>query len=108
AGDDTIQLRFGEDVSSSDLAANLKNIEKIDLSIDGENKIEGLSIDDVLSMTDDRNVLEIFGDSEDSVTLDGDWGTGTVDGNYTVYTGYTGANEDVLVTLKVSSDIIID
>lgn len=99
-GDDTIQLRFGEDVTGSELAANLKNIETIDLSIAGDNKINGLSIEDVLSMTDDRNVLEIFGDSEDSVSLNGDWGTGTADGDYMVYTGYTGANNDVEVTLK--------
>lgn len=105
-GDDTIQLRFGEDVSGSDLATNLKNIEKIDLSIDGKNEIDSLSIEDVLSMTDDRNALEIFGIAgEDKVTLDGDWTKGNEVGDYTIYTG-THDGQDV--TLKISNDIVID
>ncbi|SFQ85008.1 VCBS repeat-containing protein [Halopseudomonas formosensis] len=69
-GDDTVQLRFGESLEGSDLAAHLRNIEMIDLSIEGENRIEGLKVEDVLAMTDDRDTLKIFGDSEDAVSLD--------------------------------------
>lgn len=107
-GDDTIQLRFGENVSGSDLVTNLKNIEKIDLSIDGENKIDGLSIEEVLNMTDNRNELEIFGTNEDKVSLDAEWGEGIKGDDYTIYTGYTGVNSNIEVTLKVSNDIVID
>lgn len=70
AGEDTIQLRFGESLEGSELAAHLLNIEVIDLGIEGENQIEGLRVGDVLAMTDDRNTLKIFGNSEDAVSLD--------------------------------------
>lgn len=69
-GDDTVQLRFGESLEGSDLAAHLRNIEVIDLGIEGENQIGGLRVGDVLAMTDDRDTLKIFGDSEDEVSLD--------------------------------------
>ncbi|QHS10151.1 Ig-like domain-containing protein [Sinimarinibacterium sp. NLF-5-8] len=68
-GDDTIQLRFGEDVSGADLAANLKNVETLDLGIAGENQIHNLGLDDVAAITDARGTLTIQGDGADTVQL---------------------------------------
>lgn len=111
-GDDTIQLRFGESVSTSELVANLSRIEVLDLSIKGANVIgassSGLSIDDVLSMTDSRNTLKIDGDSEDTVYLDSGWkvSDSQVDG-YTTYTDST--NEVVLnIAQQIQQSILID
>lgn len=111
-GDDTIQLRFGESVSTSELVANLSRIEVLDLSIKGANVIgassSSLSIDDVLSMTDSRNTLKIDGDSEDTVYLDSGWkvSDSQVDG-YTTYTDST--NEVVLnIAQQIQQSILID
>ncbi|WP_455230460.1 VCBS domain-containing protein [Geopseudomonas aromaticivorans] len=68
-GDDTIQLRFGESLDGTKLADKLSNIEVLDLSVEGANSITSLSAADVLGMTDDGNLLKIFGDSEDAVSL---------------------------------------
>lgn len=73
AGNDTIQLRYGESLSGSQLAAHLSNIEVIDLSVAGANSITDLSVEDVFGMTDQGNTLHILGDSEDSVTLGEGW-----------------------------------
>lgn len=72
-GNDTIQLRYGESLSGSQLAAHLSNIEVIDLSVAGANSITDLSVEDVFGMTDQGNTLHILGDSEDSVTLGEGW-----------------------------------
>ena len=90
AGDDTIQLRFSEDVSASDLASNLDNVEVLDAGITGSNSIgdasQGLSIQDVLDMTDARDTLTIEGDSSDDVYISDSWTDTGSSGGYTVYT----------------------
>jgi hypothetical protein len=119
-GNDTIQLRFGEDLDGSALRTNLKNIEVLDLSIGGANSITNLTAKDVLDMTDSRNTLRINGTAEDEVTLgtwdpnaavDDDevvWSTGTTGaGSQAGYTVYTATIGSQLVTLEVNS-IIID
>lgn len=106
AGEDTIQLRFDEDVSGSDLAANLDNIEILDLNVTGDNEITGLSLQDVLDMTDNNNVLTIDGDGDDVVELfgTGDWSTtGVADING--YVSYTGSIAAETVTLKIEENI---
>lgn len=106
AGDDTIQLRFGEDVTASDLASNLDNVEVLDLGVVGENAIgddvAGLSIQDVLDITDSRNALKIDGDSYDSVFLkNSEWTTNnTGPGGYVTYT-----STDTSATLNISDQI---
>ena len=105
-GDDTIQLRFGESLSSSELAANLKNIEVIDLGIAGANQVGdaavGLSIQDVLDMTDSRDALKIDGDSLDSVFLSNEWTTtGTSTGGYITYSEAGGATVNISDLLNV-------
>lgn len=89
---DTIQLRFNEEVTGSELAGNLKNIEVIDMSgaASGENQITGLTMQDVLDMTDSRNELKILGDENDSIELNqNNWtesGSGSDDkGSYAIY-----------------------
>lgn len=104
-GEDTIQLRFEDNVSASDLADNLKNIEAIDLGIAGSNTIgdntTGLSIQDVLDMTDSRNELTIEGDGDDSVFLSNDWSiTGTASGGYMEYTNTTNG-----ATISIAEDL---
>ena len=107
-GEDTIQLRFGEDVDASDIAANLSNIEIIDLSISGSNTLggsangEGLSIQDVLDVTDAGNVLNIEGDAADTVNISASWTGGLVSGGYAVYT------DGGSTTLNVSENIVVN
>jgi hypothetical protein len=102
SGDDTIQLRFGESVTSGDLSSNLKNIEVIDMEGSGANQVggagleAGLSIQDVLDMTDSRNGLKIDGDSEDSVYLSNEWAIDEISmGGYVTYTEAGGATVNV-------------
>jgi len=120
AGDDTINVRNIEDDSSIDMGEgedtlsfsgsidfdNIDNVEKIDVTGDGKQKIE-LSLDDVLDMTDDRNELIIVGDANDEVKLDVDtdkWTkTDTNDNDFT--DGVTYSNGDDSITLTVDTII---
>ncbi|PRM92746.1 hypothetical protein CJ672_00205 [Arcobacter cryaerophilus gv. occultus] len=69
AGYDVIKLTLGQDIDFSELGTVIKNIEQIDLSEKGENKLLNLSLKDVLNMTDKDNTLRITGTSEDKVTF---------------------------------------
>jgi T1SS-143 domain-containing protein len=104
-GDDTIQLRYAETLSGEELADNLRNIEVIDMTGRGADRITSLSIEDVLNMTDSRNTLRISGDAEDSVQLelDGGWSTGETNAGYITYTGMHNGNT---VTLEVQNTLI--
>ncbi|MBA4502778.1 DUF5801 repeats-in-toxin domain-containing protein [Marinobacterium marinum] len=105
-GSDTIQLRYTENLGDSDWGY-LSNVEVIDLGTEGANAITSLTIEDVLSITDDNNTLRIAGDAEDSLSLldDGStWTEGSTANGYTTYTGTSSAGD---VYLEVSSSIII-
>lgn len=104
-GEDTIQLRFGEEVTGSQLADNLKNIEIIDMSgeASGANRITGLTAKDVFNMTDENNILKILGDSEDIVDLGGEWGAGKIEGDFTTYTATFGEEP---VKLEIANAIV--
>ncbi|MDO6440732.1 immunoglobulin-like domain-containing protein [Marinobacter sp. 2_MG-2023] len=111
-GEDTIQLRFGESVTSTDptdatdLANNLNNIETIDMQGSGDNKIEGLKAEDVIAMTDEDNLLKIMGDANDSISLDDSWAKVGQGGGYDVYTASNGGND---ATLHIQQDgVIVD
>ncbi|WPD05960.1 VWA domain-containing protein [Arcobacter cryaerophilus gv. pseudocryaerophilus] len=69
AGYDVIKLTLGQDIDFSELGTVIKNIEQIDLSEKGENKLLNLSLKDVLTMTDKDNTLRITGTAEDKVTF---------------------------------------
>ena len=104
AGNDTVALRYGEDVSHDQLASLLKNVEVIDLSVQGANGITGgLSIADVIAVTGSSSgTLTIKGDSQDHVELSSQaqWQTdGAVSNGYVTYTSGSGA------TLQIDENI---
>ena len=76
SGDDTLQIAADNDVSIElgegnyeDAVSAISNIENIDLT-HGDGDVDlGLSLDDVVNLTDDNNVLTILGDSDDQVTF---------------------------------------
>ena len=96
------------------LSDNISNFETIDLGI-GEQNITSLSVDDVLTMTDDNNILRIDGDTSDSINLDisgadaewklGDFKTDTETG--ATFQEYTSGEGDSTVSLEISTDIEI-
>ena len=83
SGTDTVTLQSG---ISFDFT-KLDNIEKIDLAPNGDHAVTGLTLDDVVDMTDSNNELAISGDAGDDVstvtktgwtkTADNDNGDGT-------------------------------
>ena len=69
----------------------------------GANSITGLTVEDVFNMTDDDNILKIFGDAgEDTVQLATGW---TQQGETNKYTG---THNGSTVTLELNDSIIID
>ncbi|HAY5017952.1 TPA: hypothetical protein J0A02_004527, partial [Escherichia coli] len=102
AGTDTIQLRSGETVSGATLAANLKNVEVLDLSVNGANKITSLTASDVLTMTDAAHTLKINGTAEDTVELGG-WTPSAPNNGYVTYTSTVSGTA---VTLLVSENVL--
>ena len=102
AGTDTIQLRSGETVSGATLAANLKNVEVLDLSVNGANNITSLTASHVLTMTDAAHTLKINGTAEDTVELGLDWSPGATNNGYVTYTSTVSGTA---VTLLVSENV---
>ena len=92
-GVDTVQLRSGENLIGSDLAAQLKNVEVLDLSVHGANSITGLSAADVFAITGataTNHVLTIKGTADDLLQLSSGWKAGSVAGTYTsTHEGHT-------------------
>ena len=101
AGDDTVALRYGEDLTGAQLAARLTNIETIDLGVGGENAITDLTPDQVKAMTDSRGYLTITGSAEDHLSL----GDGWQDNGDGTYTGTIAGG--TAVTLAVDDDVIV-
>ncbi|MGA4495787.1 DUF5801 repeats-in-toxin domain-containing protein [Vreelandella venusta] len=104
-GDDTIVMRFNEDLEQDDYV-NFDNIERLDLTESGSNTLDALRPEDVLEMTDDRNTLSILGDENDTVGLGTGWTEG---GNLIEEDGVTFRvyNADEYISLKVQSGIIL-
>ena len=101
-GEDTVQLRFGDNLGTGDFG-KMENIEIIDMQGSGANSITGLTVEDVFNMTDDDNILKIFGDAgEDTVQLATGW---TQQGETNKYTG---THNGSTVTLELNDSIIID
>ena len=103
AGTDTIQLRSGETVSGATLAANLKNIEVLDLSVNGANNITSLTASHVLTMTDAAHTLKINGTAEDTVELGSGWTQSAPNNGYVTYTSTVSGTA---VTLLVSENVL--
>lgn len=103
-GEDTVQLRFGDNLSTTtDDFSKMKNIEIIDMSgkASGDNSITGLTPEDVFNMTDDDNLLKIIADKSDTVNLDNNWGAGTIEGGKTTYS-YTDPDSSIKINLEVT------
>ncbi|MCK0163921.1 DUF5801 repeats-in-toxin domain-containing protein [Marinobacter sp. S6332] len=110
-GEDTVQLRFGDDLGSGDFS-KLENIEIIDMKDSGANKVgegAGLSIQDVLDMTDENNALKIDGDGDDSIFLkNSEWTNAGSDGNgHTVYTDAT-SGASLSISEQITSITMVD
>ncbi|MCG6651856.1 hypothetical protein GHT87_15670, partial [Acinetobacter baumannii] len=102
AGTDTIQLRSGETVSGATLAANLKNVEVLDLSVNGANNITSLTASHVLTMTDAAHTLKINGTAEDTVELGLGWTQSATNNGYVTYISTVSGTA---VTLLVSENV---
>jgi len=103
-GNDTVQLRFGENLNGSELGAQLSNIEAIDMNGMGNNSIATLSAQDVLDMTDDNNTLKISGDAADDVSLDSasGWTNDGISGSYTHYSATLAGGQTVMLEVQTT------
>ncbi|NYT25604.1 cadherin-like domain-containing protein, partial [Alcaligenaceae bacterium] len=107
SGSDTVQMRYGENLTGAQLAANLRNIEAIDMGIAGANAITGLTPEQLKAIAGSGSSLTISGSAGDSLSLSGPWvdnGNGTYTG--TIPGGSGGA--DTVVTLTVSGGVAVD
>ena len=96
-GDDVVHLGYGQDLTGAQLAAQLSNIEGLDLSASGANAITGLTPEQAASILgDSSNILTIDGDNEDEVTLGGAWTYTEVENGYGVYTATVGSDTYLL------------
>ena len=105
-GYDTVVVKNGLDLDFA-TALSFNNIEEIDLSGNGPHTITGLSLDDVLTMTDGNNTLYLAGDADDNVgAVDTTGWTSQSTTNDPTSTTYVYTNGTDTVTLTV--DNIID
>ncbi len=84
--------------------ANLVSVERINLTGTGNNTLDSLTIDEVLTADDD--ILYVDGNSGDTVTTSESWtsaGTETVNG--ILYDKYTGVSGSDTATLYIDADI---
>ncbi|MGE4511820.1 MAG: hypothetical protein AB7D43_12035, partial [Sulfurimonadaceae bacterium] len=106
-GNDTLLITGNQEIDFSGLSEHISNIETIKL---GEGKQDvTLTLEDVLSMTDDEHTLRIDGDADDTVHLleEGEWTLGDniiVDGENS-YNVYTAENGDETVTLQINTQV---
>ena len=105
-GVDILVLNDNENIDMPILA---KNIEKIDLSVNGSHELSNITLSDIVSMTDDANDLIVFGGMDDKISLKDDglniWtkGEDTVENGQT-YSQYTNSGDDT-VTLKIYEEV---
>ena len=111
AGEDTIELRLGENLDFA-MGANGKlfDIETIDLGgTSYSHEVLNLTLSDVLDMTDGDNLLRITGGNGDHVdlldALPGDWVSGGSSGGFEIYTGVVGVDT---VTVQIQTGILVD
>ncbi|MES9970665.1 MAG: tandem-95 repeat protein, partial [Candidatus Thiodiazotropha sp.] len=105
AGFDTLIAPDNDDLDFSSISS-ISNVERIDLTV-GNHDIMNLSVDDVLTMTDSDNLLEILGDTSDSVELTSDWHES---GNSVTQNGHTFTeylNADDSVTLLIEDQVTV-
>lgn len=104
-GYDTFFLQDDVNINLTGLA---KNIEKIDLSVNGTHTVSNVSLQDVIDATDASNDLIIYGGLDDSVSLTNEWQSdGQIVENGVTYNQYSDVREsgDPTVVLKISQDV---
>ena len=108
--DDVFDLADGIDFDfSDDNLENLHDISEIDMHNDSANSIEGITLDDILEMTDDNNTLTITGDDNDSLDISTDGWTQNgptitdTDSGMTTYE-YANSSGDI-ITLNIDEQI---
>jgi len=102
-------------IDLSAISDKVSNIESINLN-GGGNTLGDIKLEDVMSVTDDDNVLRVEGDNGDTIELntqgkDAEWSLGdfkTDAETGTTYQEYTGGEGDSTVTIDVSTDIHVD
>ncbi|MDZ7818211.1 MAG: hypothetical protein U5K55_06180, partial [Aliarcobacter sp.] len=111
AGNDSLVLDSGINLDFDTKNAPINNVEKLDLNANGNHIVNNLGIQDVIDITDSNNILQILGNSLDSVNLkNGDGGNWVDSGtNETIagqdYDIYTKSGDSGAVTLKIDTDI---
>jgi len=105
-GVDILVLNNNENIDMPLLA---KNIEKIDLSVNGSHEINNITLSDIVGITDSANDLIVFGGMDDSISLKDDglniWTKGTdVVENGLTYSQYTNSGDDTVV-LKIYEEV---
>jgi hypothetical protein len=111
-------LVFSDDLNLDfdNLSDNISSIEQIDLG-NGDQTITNLSVEDVLDMTDENDILRIDGEESDHINLDttndgksGEWTLGnfqtTDEMTGETYDAYT--NDDETVTFEINTNIHVD
>ncbi|WP_328591695.1 FG-GAP-like repeat-containing protein [Prosthecochloris vibrioformis] len=78
-GDDVLIVHHAGSVEFSELADIYSNFELLDLSDGDVQRVLNIGADDVRRLTDNRNVLEIWGKSDDAITFTNDDGWHIID-----------------------------
>ncbi len=87
--------------------ANLHDIQSIDLSNNNQNDTLNLSLNDVIEITDNSNVLKITGDNTDKVTLTQTEGWQNL-GEANGYTQYEITTDTSYALLEIKNDVIVE
>jgi hypothetical protein len=109
-GTDTLRLDTGLTLDFSSLSdSSITSIEKIDLKNDGGNSSLTFNLTDVLNLSETTNVLSIFGDAGDEVTLknasNGQSGSWSVTNSAGVDTYAFTSGSDVLATILIDDSV---
>ncbi len=105
-GFDTLILSNAQSLDF-DLISNIQNIEAIDMST-GDDKLLNLGLDDIIGMTDVDNELFVYGDAQDTISLDTtliNQSTTVTDTQGRVFDVYSDVN--TTATLNIEQDIIV-
>ncbi len=108
---DILSLEDGMSLDfSNDNLDNISNLDMIDMDNDSANSIDGLTLDDILEMTDDNNTLTIMGDDIDSLNINTDgWSENTpavtdADSGITTYEYSNGSGDIVILNIEDQID----
>jgi hypothetical protein len=101
-------VTIDSDLDLGDGTLSLNDADALDITGTGINELT-ISYEDVLGATDDDDILEIYGDVGDTVSLEtgaGTWVEGLDDGSATVYEFQVGGIPEVTVIIENAIDVI--